>query len=98
MEIFFESRIVGHVEISPNGPRFTYEPAWLTTRGAFPISITMPLSTAPVGPDIFLPWAANLLPEGGALRRIGELVRASPEDVMTPHLPLPGMAYGGDHL
>jgi serine/threonine-protein kinase HipA len=42
----------------------------------------MPLSTRPVKPSLFLPWAANLLPEGGQLRTIGQLLGAAPEDVI----------------
>ena len=38
-------------------------------RGAFPISLLMPLSPRRVPPRLFLPWAANLLPEATQLTR-----------------------------
>jgi serine/threonine-protein kinase HipA len=60
-----------------------YDTEWLRTHGAFPISATIPLSATPVPARVFLPWAANLLPEGRALRRIGELFQAAPEDVIS---------------
>ena len=41
-----------------------YDPAWLALKGAFAISLPMPL-TAPVhDPKALLPWIVNLLPEG----------------------------------
>ena len=79
---YFENRIVGRIEIHGDGPSFVYDSSWLHTKGAFPISTTIPLSTATVQPAVFVPWAANLLPEGRALRRVGELIHAAPEDVM----------------
>jgi serine/threonine-protein kinase HipA len=46
------------------GPAFVYAPEWLGTRGAFPLSLLMPLSPRRLPEKIFLSWAANLLPEG----------------------------------
>jgi serine/threonine-protein kinase HipA len=82
LPIFYETRRVGTVEAGVEGPSFVYEPSWLATRGAFPLSILMPLSTRPVKPRVFLPWAANLLPEGTQLRTIGMMLGAAPEDVI----------------
>lgn len=82
LNVYFENRIVGRIEVNSEGPTFVYESTWLRTKGAFPISTTIPLSTTPVRAKIFVPWAANLLPEGGALRRVGELLHAAPEDVL----------------
>lgn len=82
LPIFYETRRVGTIEAGIEGPSFLYEPSWLATRGAFPLSILMPLSTRPVKPSVFLPWAANLLPEGSQLRTIGVMLGAAPEDVI----------------
>lgn len=82
LPVYFETRMVGTIEIGANGPTFVYDPEWLRTRGAFPLSITMPLSTKPVKAEVFLPWAQNLLPEGMQLRTIGSTLGASPDDVI----------------
>ncbi len=80
--VYYETRTVGQIEIGPDGPAFAYDPAWLTTRGAFPISVLMPLSARRIAPDVFLPWAANLLPEASQLRTVGLRLGAAPEDVI----------------
>lgn len=82
LPIYYETRTVGEIDVSAEGPAFAYDPAWLKTRGAFPISVLMPLSTPRVPPDIFLPWAANLLPEASQLRTVGLRLGAAPEDVI----------------
>ncbi len=82
LPVYYETRTVGMIEIGADGPAFVYDPAWLRTKGAFPLSILMPLSTRPVRPDVFLPWAANLLPEGSQLKAIGSTLGAAPEDVI----------------
>jgi serine/threonine-protein kinase HipA len=82
LPVFFEQRRVGTIEIDKNGPGFTYDPSWIGLRGAFPISITMPLRSERIGPDIFLPWAANLLPESEQLRTLGQLLGMARGDVI----------------
>lgn len=82
LPIYYETRKVGEIDISAEGPAFIYDPAWLKTRGAFPISVLMPLTAPRVSPDIFLPWAANLLPEASQLRTVGLRLGAAPEDVI----------------
>ena len=83
LTVYFESRVVGRIVVGADGPTFTYEPAWLTTRGAFPISLRIPLATAPVRPDVFLTWSMNLLPEGSQLKALGAMLGAAPEDVIS---------------
>ncbi|MBF0304206.1 MAG: HipA N-terminal domain-containing protein [Alphaproteobacteria bacterium] len=34
---------VGDIALSEDGPTFTYDPRWPRTRGAFPLSLRMPL-------------------------------------------------------
>jgi serine/threonine-protein kinase HipA len=82
LPVYYESRIVGTIEVHAEGPAFVYSPEWLGTRGAFQLSILMPLSPRRVPPKIFLPWAANLLPESSQLRAIGLQLGAAPEDVV----------------
>lgn len=80
--VYFEQRRVGTIEIDKAGPSFSYDPAWIALRGAFPISVTMPLSTERIASDVFLPWAANLLPESEQLRTLGQLLGMSRSDVV----------------
>ncbi len=82
LPVYFETRRVGVIAPSADGPSFTYDAGWLTTKGAFPLSVSMPLSSAPVPPEIFLPWAANLLPEAGNLAAISLQLGAAREDVI----------------
>ena len=78
LPVHFEQRLVGRIDVDRNGPGFTYDPDWVALRGSFPISITMPLKADRIlVPDIFLPWAANLLPESEQLRTLGQLLGLS---------------------
>jgi serine/threonine-protein kinase HipA len=73
---------VGPLDIEQEGPAFRYHRQWLDTRGAFPISTTMPLGSGRVGPKKFLPWAANLLPESEQLRAVGQFLGMAAGDVI----------------
>jgi serine/threonine-protein kinase HipA len=79
---YFEQRLIGTIGVSSNGSSFTYDRHWLDTRGAFPISTTMPLQEGRYAPRVFQPWAANLLPESVQLRTVGQLLGTAPSDVI----------------
>src|SRR6266481_5739338 len=82
LSVYFEQRRVGTIDIDMNGPGFTYDPGWMGLRGAFPISITMPLRSERIASDTFLPWAANLLPESVQLTTLGQLLGMARGDVI----------------
>src|SRR5258707_9264885 len=82
LPVYFEQRLVGVIDVDKSGPGFTYDEGWIRLRGAFPISTTMPLVPDRVGPDAFLPWAANLLPENEQLRTLGQLLGMARGDVI----------------
>jgi serine/threonine-protein kinase HipA len=82
LPVYFEQRRVGTIDVNSNGPSFTYDANWIGLRGAFPISVTMPLRSGRICPDIFLPWAANLLPESEQLRTLGQLLGMARGDVV----------------
>ena len=82
LPVFYETRRVGTIETHENGPSFVYDPEWLRTRGAFPLSILMPLSPRRTPPQVFEPWAANLLPEASQLTTVGRRLGAAPEDTI----------------
>jgi serine/threonine-protein kinase HipA len=82
LPVYFEQRLVGAVDVDKSGPGFTYDPDWVALRGAFPISITMPLKSERFASEIFLPWSANLLPESEQLRTLGQLLGMARSDVI----------------
>jgi serine/threonine-protein kinase HipA len=82
LPVYFEQRLVGAIEIDKNGPGFRYDPNWIVLRGAFPISITMPLKSERIASEIFLPWAANLLPESEQLRTLSQILGMARSDVI----------------
>ncbi len=82
LPVFFEQRLVGTIDVDKSGPGFVYDPGWIGLRGAFAISTTMPLRSERIGADIFLPWAANLLPESEHLRTLGQLLGMARGDVI----------------
>jgi serine/threonine-protein kinase HipA len=82
LPVYFEQRPVGAIDVDKSGPGFRYEPDWIVLRGAFPISITMPLNSERIAADIFMPWAANLLPENEQLRTLGQILGMARSDVI----------------
>ena len=82
LPIYFEQRRVGTIDVNSKGPSFAYDSNWIGLRGAFPISISMPLKPERIAPDVFLPWAANLLPESEQLRTVGQLLGMARSDVV----------------
>jgi serine/threonine-protein kinase HipA len=82
LTVYFEQRRVGTIDVDKTGPGFTYDPNWVALRGAFPISLTMPLRSERIAPDTFLPWAANLLPESEQLRTLGQILGMAHSDVI----------------
>src|SRR5262245_25522538 len=82
LHVYFEQRLVGMLDVDKWAPGFTYDSSWIELRGAFPISITMPLKSARISPETFLPWAANLLPESEQLHTLGQLLGMARSDVI----------------
>jgi len=82
LPVYFEQRHIGTIHVDRSGPSFTYASGWIGLKGAFPISITMPLRSERFAPDTFLPWAANLLPESEQLRTLGQLLGMARSDVI----------------
>jgi serine/threonine-protein kinase HipA len=82
LPVYFEHWLVGTIDIDRNGPRFSYNHDWIRARASFPISTRMPFEQEQVGPETFLPWAANLLPESEQLRAVGQSLGMAPGDVI----------------
>ena len=79
--LFYERAVVGTITVTGNGPSFAYDPGWPNIRGAFPVSLNIPLG-AEAPPEVLLPWLMNLLPEGAPLLTIGRALGTSPDDVI----------------
>ena len=82
LPVYFEQRLVGTIDVDKGGPGFRYDAVWIGLRGSFPISTTMPFTAERIAADTFLPWAANLLPESGQLRTLGQLLGMARNDVI----------------
>lgn len=81
--IYFETLQVGEVRIAENGIlSFSYSKKWLATRGAFPLSVTLPLNKASHPHDRIMPWLANLLPEEQQLRSLSHSLGLDQSDAL----------------
>lgn len=64
VSVWFDKLHVGDVHVDQDGSlRFIYTDAWISTRGAFAVSNTLPLTQSEHASDKISPWLANLLPE-----------------------------------
>ena len=62
--VWFDTLHVGNVAVAEDGSlSFRHTDRWLATRGAFPLSLTMPVTDMTYPSEIISPWLANLLPE-----------------------------------
>ncbi|SMO93728.1 type II toxin-antitoxin system HipA family toxin [Paracoccus laeviglucosivorans] len=74
--VFYDRFEIGQLDVDGQGAvSFAYDPRWQAAAGAFPVSLTMPLSRRDHAPELVHPWIANLLPEESQLatlaRRLG---------------------------
>ncbi|HEY6644147.1 type II toxin-antitoxin system HipA family toxin [Povalibacter sp.] len=62
--VVIEGEIAGRVDSNKHGLlRFSYEPAWLESKHAFPLSTSMPLTEIEYKQSLIAPFLWNLLPE-----------------------------------
>lgn len=59
---------------------FTYEPAYLAS-GGVPVSVTLPLQSAPYESESLFPFFVNLLPEGANRSIICRKYRIDEDDI-----------------
>ena len=69
LDVYFEHYRRGHVAPTEDGPTFSYSADWQGLRGAFPVSLTMPLGKAEVPPQIFSPTGGQPAAGGRAADR-----------------------------
>lgn len=80
-DIYFDRLKVATVAVVNERVQMRYDTHWVTRRGAFPISLSMPLGPDPVDHDRIIPWLANLLPESH-LSEIGQQIGVAPQDIL----------------
>jgi serine/threonine-protein kinase HipA len=71
---------VGRIEETGTEFRFTYDPGWLQSRDAVPISLTLPLRAEPFVSHGLHPFFENLLPEGWLLEIATTKLKISKDD------------------
>ncbi|UEM03360.1 type II toxin-antitoxin system HipA family toxin [Skermanella rosea] len=84
LDVRYSEYTVGHLvrrSESVLDLEFRYSEAWLGLKGAFPVSLSMPLDTQAYGAQQAYPWFMNLLPEGRALQLIGNVLSIAEIDV-----------------
>ena len=83
VEVFYEQFVVGVISIHDTGAlSFAYDPRWLDTDGAFPLSVTLPLSSNEFPDAAIMPWLANLLPEEQQLLTLSRALGLSSTDAL----------------
>jgi serine/threonine-protein kinase HipA len=79
--VHYDQFVVGQISVATDGTLgFQYEPRWLATTGAFPLSVTMPLRAGPFDETLIAPWLANLLPEEQQLVAVSRTLGLSASD------------------
>jgi serine/threonine-protein kinase HipA len=70
LRVYLNDRLVGQLSKEPSGAViFRYDDAWLTRRGAFPVSLSLPLREDAYRGEPVSAVFENLLPDSDALRR-----------------------------
>lgn len=83
LHVLAAGRWMGRVDRDPKRDRlsFHYEEAWRADRGAFPLSLSMPLTAAEHGHAVVEAFLWGLLPDNdGVLRRWGQRFHVSPKN------------------
>ncbi len=71
---------VGTIRETAEGTEFTYAETWLNDPDAVPISLTLPLASAPYSSPGLHPFFENLLPEGWLLELSVRKLKLSKDD------------------
>lgn len=80
--VYFEEAPVGQIRIGAGDFEFAYDPSWADHPPAFPVSVLAPLHSSGMSAEQFVPWLANLLPEGEPLANVGRALGTSTQDVL----------------
>jgi len=75
-----DGRPVGKLSESGKRIAFAYDPEWLATPGAVPVSMTLPLRSEAYVSEGLHPFFENLLPEGWLLELATRKLKISKDD------------------
>lgn len=67
-KVFVKGTYCGRIVQDESSFRFTYDPEWLSSPNAEPVSLTLPLRAEPYESDILFPFFDGLIPEGYLLQ------------------------------
>ena len=81
-DIFVDNSKAGLLEEFESGYRFSYDSTYLSSNGAQPISLTMPLQVEPYESTVLFPFFDGLIPEGWLLDVIEQTWKVNPRDRM----------------
>lgn len=82
LPLYVDQTLVARVEFGPEGLTLTYDEGWRSAPGAFPVSLSMPLTKARWDAPLVVPWLMNLLPEGEPLRAMTRALGVSGDDIL----------------
>lgn len=95
VRVFYDSFTIGEISVDAAGDlSFQYDPKWLATKGAFPLSVTMPLEPEPVAAQVITPWLANLLPEEQQLLTLSRALGLASSDALAILMEIGGDTAG----
>ncbi len=75
-----DGKRVGTLSEQDGTVTFQYDEDWVTRLGAFPVSLTLPLQSAPYVTQGLHPFFENLLPEGWLLEIATSKLKISKDD------------------
>jgi serine/threonine-protein kinase HipA len=81
-EVHLHGQLAGHLTQDEQGYTFAYTPAYLLTRLAEPVSLTLPLRAAPYVERVLHPFFDGLIPEGWLLEVAEKNWKLNPRDRM----------------
>jgi serine/threonine-protein kinase HipA len=66
-EVFYKNILAGIISENDEGYTFQYDTAYLESKGAKPVSLTLPLQQQPYESKVLFPFFDGLIPEGWLL-------------------------------
>jgi serine/threonine-protein kinase HipA len=81
-KVFYKEILAGHIEETEEGYSFCYDPSFLTSPKANPISLTLPLRPEPFLSVTLHPFFDGLIPEGWLLSVVVKNWKISERDRM----------------
>jgi serine/threonine-protein kinase HipA len=86
LDVCYEEHVVGRLTrrtgvAIEDSIEFAYDPKWMSLKGAFPLSVTMPLTQQEYSGIVLYHWFLNLLPEGSHRKLAGDILKVDKNDV-----------------